>query len=638
MNRAAFAARLRRTYLQIDLRSLALGRIVLGLVLIGDLLRRIPYLRDLYSNLGLIPNHTVLWRPPFPRIFSVFFMASLPEEAALWFVFAFICFFCFLIGYRTRLFHLLSFVMTTSLHNRILPAENWGGVAIGVLMIWTAFLPLGRRFSVDALRASLRARPDETPADLAVGVPPADERQTTSLAALGLLLQIAAVYWLNFVHKSGPTWRDGSAVHYVLWQERIVTWIGLQVRQHTPSAFTKLLTEGTLVIEASAAFLVLTPIFWRWTRFIAALLLVGLHGGIALLVNLGIFSFAMLAFQPFLLTDAQWALFSRLVPRRGRARTVFYDVDCGICWAVVRVLARMDVHRRLRWVPNNELGALPAGVDPALLDRTILVLDPATERRWTRAAAFAEIFGALPLGRLWAWPMRLPGVRTLADRAYDVVARNRTTVSGWFGLAACGVPATATNVVTAAADPVTPLRAWFREQTPFLRELAVAVVFVVLAAEVSVANPAIPRSLRFQHRPAWMAAAVMYPHIFEGWSLFSPDAPLTDETIYVDAVTRGGRHVDPYNEIGSRVAAIPLDRVPVRLAHSSFWCDFTLRLPDAGVLHQAFIEWILRYPERTGKPNDTITRFDAYVVEQRSPKPGQSEPTGFHQRRFLQWP
>jgi len=76
--------RLKRTYLQIDLRSLAFGRIVFGLVLIGDLLRRVPWLRDFYSNVGLVPNHTVLWRPPFPRIFSFLFMASLPEESAAW--------------------------------------------------------------------------------------------------------------------------------------------------------------------------------------------------------------------------------------------------------------------------------------------------------------------------------------------------------------------------------------------------------------------------------------------------------------------------------------------------------------------------------------------------------------------------
>src|SRR6266545_3022034 len=114
---------------------------LVALMLIRDLRRRIPWLRDLCSNAGLIPNHTVLWRPPFPRIFSLMFMSSLPEEAALWFAVTFVCFFCFLIGWRTRLFHVLSFVLTTSLHNRILQAENWGAVAIAVLMLWTMFLP-----------------------------------------------------------------------------------------------------------------------------------------------------------------------------------------------------------------------------------------------------------------------------------------------------------------------------------------------------------------------------------------------------------------------------------------------------------------------------------------------------------------
>jgi predicted DCC family thiol-disulfide oxidoreductase YuxK len=638
---AALAERFKRTYLQIDLRSLALGRIVFGLVLIGDLLRRVPWLRDLYSNAGVIPNHTVLWRPPFPRIFSFLFMASLPEESAIWFCIAFVCFFCFLVGYRTRLFHILSFIMTTSLHNRIMPAENWGSVAMAVLMVWTAFLPLGRRFSVDAIRASLRARPDETPAELAAGVPPPDERQTTSLAALGLLLQISIIYWFNFVHKTGPTWHDGSAVHYVLWQERIVTWLGVQIRTHVPYAFTKLLTRGTLVIEAAVLFLVLSPIFWRWTRFIAALLAFGLHVGIALMVNLGIFSYAMIAFEPFLVTEAQWNLLARLVPTRGRARTVFYDVDCGVCWAVVRVLARMDVHKRLRFLPNTDAAALPAGVDPGLLERTILVVDPARDRRWTRAEAFAEILAALPLGRLWSWPMRLPLIGRAAGRAYDAFARNRTRISIWLGLAACGVPSRAEAVAAAVPGDLqaeTPLRSWFSAQGPFAREILAAVVFIVLTAEVSVANPAVPEALRFTHRPDWMLAAVMYPHIFEGWSLFSPDAPLTDETIYVDAVTRDGRHVDPYNQVASRVSAIPIDRVPVRLGHDSFWCDYTLRLPDAAVYHQALVEWILRYPERTGNPNDTITKFDVWVVNQQSPKPNETAPTHPRKRIFLRWP
>jgi hypothetical protein len=178
-----------------------------------------------------------------------------------------------------------------------------------------------------------------------------------------------------------------------------------------------------------------------------------------------------------------------------------------------------------------------------------------------------------------------------------------------------------------------------RAHVPLARELGIALMFVVLTAEVSVANPSIPRALRWENRPEWMVAAVMYPHIFEGWSLFSPEAPLSDETVVVDAVTRDGRHVDPYNEVGSRVSSLPVESVPVRLGHDSFWCDYTLRIPDAGQYHQALTEWILRYHERTGHERDQITRFDAYVIWQDSPKPGEPQvPSNIRKRRFLRYP
>jgi predicted DCC family thiol-disulfide oxidoreductase YuxK len=638
VNRTALAESLRATYLRLDARTLGVGRIVLALVMIGDLVRRVPWLRDFYTNAGLIPNHTVLWRPPMPRIFSFFFMASLQEEAVLWFAICFLCFFFFLIGYRTRLFHVLSFVMTTSLHNRILFAENWGTVAMGALLLWTMFLPTGRRFSVDAVLASLRARPDETPEELAAGVPPRDDRPATSLAVLGFLLQISIIYWFNFVHKTGPTWHDGTAIYYVLHQERIITVFGLWLREHAPFAVTRLLTKGTLVIEAAAPFLILTPIFWRWTRPLAAVLLIGMHLGIAALVNVGIFSATMVAYQFFLLTEAQWRWFARIVPTRGRARTVFYDADCGICYLCVRVLARLDVHRRLRFLPNSEVAALPAGFDALLLDRYILVVDRARDRRWTRGDACTEILAALPFGRLWSWPLRLPGIRQLANVAYDLVARNRTRISVWLGLSACGV-GSAPRAGTPSAPARSPFGAAMRRRVPLLRELTVALTLVVMAAEVSVANPAVPRVLQFHNRPQWMVAPVMYTHIFQGWSMFAPDAPLSDETIFVDAVTRDGRHVDPYNEVGSRVWSLPVEQVPVRLGHDSFWCDFTLRIPDGGVYHQAFIEWILRYPERTGRPEDQIVKFEVYSLWQDTqPPPGGSRPSNFRKRRFLQWP
>jgi predicted DCC family thiol-disulfide oxidoreductase YuxK len=371
-------------------------------------------------------------------------------------------------------------------------------------------------------------------------------------------------------------------------------------------------------------------------------LLVGLHGSIAAMVNLGIFSAAMIAYDPFLLDTVHWQLLGRLVPRRGRARVVFYDVDCGVCFWLARVTARLDVHRRLRMVSNKDeaaLAAYAAGIDRELLDRTVLVVDPDSPKRaWTRAAAVVEVLAALPFGRLWSWPLRLPGVSALANLGYDQFARNRARISSWLGLAACGRQGVAAPVTEPERQP-TPLRAWLRERRSFVRELGIVFVFIILAAETSVANPSIPRALRFERRPEWMVAAVMYPHVFESWSLFSPEAPLSDETVVVDAVTRDGRHVDPYNEVGSRVSSLPVESVPVRLGHDSFWCDYTLRIPDAPQYHQALLEWLLRYPERTGREQDTLVKFDVYVIWQDSPKPGTPQvPSNIRKRRFLHWP
>lgn len=589
----------------------------------------------------------MLWRPQFPRLFSVFFMASNVDEAAWLFVLAFVCFACLGLGWRTRTSHVLSLVMTTSLHNRILFAENWGAVALGTIMIWTAFLPLGRRWSVDALLASLRTGRDETPADLAAKrLPPPDNRPAVSLACFAILLQIAVIYGFNFAHKSGVTWRQGTAVHYVLNQERIVTTLGVWVREHAPFAFTRAMTYGTLVIEGIAPVLVLAPFFRRWLRALAALLLTGLHGGIALLVNLGSFSAVMIAYYPLLLDGALWdALARRRGPPKEKA-LAFYDAGCGMCFRVVRVLARLDAFGRVRWIPNTDRELLPADVDPGLLETTLLVVDAeprragAPLRRWTRSDAIARVVSLLPGGALVAWVLRVPGLRALAGRAYDAVARSRGEISAWFGLDACGVPASkpAWSPSSPSFGLETPARRWAHRALSIGRELGVAFAVFVLGADALVSNGAVPQALRWEGRPKWMAEILMYPHVFESWSLFAPEAPRGDEMVVVDAVTVDGRHVDPFNEIGSRVHSLPVNDIPVRLGHDSMFCDYSLRIPGEGAYHPAFQDWILRYPQRTGRREDTIVSFEAVKLEHASPGPGQRHPSDVKRHVFLKYP
>ncbi|HEX3905086.1 MAG TPA: HTTM domain-containing protein [Polyangia bacterium] len=294
---------LTRDYLTIDSRSLGAGRIGLGLVLLLDLLRRISVLPLWYSNLGLLPNHTVLWRPPFPRAFSLFFMASLPSEAAVGFVLCAVAYLMLLFGNRTRAAHLASLIAVLSLHGRVLFVQNGGDVVLVELCVWTLFLPTGRRFSLDSLRAR-RA------------IVPPDDGPVVSLAALAVVVQLAVIYFFNALQKSGPTWRGGGAVHYTLYAEGVVTKLGVWVRGWLTLGQSRLLTWSTLTIESILPLLILTPVGRRPARRLAIALMVGLHLGFASFLNLGIFVPAMLAFTPFLVPAADWDALERWWRRR----------------------------------------------------------------------------------------------------------------------------------------------------------------------------------------------------------------------------------------------------------------------------------------------------------------------------------
>jgi hypothetical protein len=306
----------------------------------------------------------------------------------------------------------------------------------------------------------------------------------------------------------------------------------------------------------------------------------------------------------------------------------------------VRTLARLDVYRRLTWISNQDTSALPKDVPPDLLERTMLVVDPdrlpSRDRRWTRSDAFAQLFAALPLGRLWAWPLLAPGLRAAALVAYDAFARNRTTISTSFGLAACGVPG-APPPARAPELAETPLAAWARARLPLLRELGAAFVLFALAADLSATEPALPAALRWDGRPAWAAAVVNYPHALQRWGLLAPEVPTRDSMVVIDAVTRAGRHVDPLNEAGLGVPTPPLVDVPPRLPLDPLWSNYELRIATMSPYHQALLEWLLRYPDRTGRPDDAIVSFDAWVVDHESPRPGETAPTDVRRRRFIHW-
>src|SRR4051812_22404867 len=523
---------LTRVYASIDPRSLAAGRIALALVLLFDLAKRAAELTIWYSNEGLLPNHTLLWRPTHRWVFSFFYMASYPGEAALAMAVCALAYLALLVGYRTRLAHVASFLCMLSLHGRVLFVQNGGDVVLGELCLWTMSLPPGRRWSMDAPLAAWRARDESEalPADDPARAPAApDTRPVVSLAVLAMLVQLAVIYLFNAIHKGGPTWRQGSAVYYVLHQARIVTRLAVWARQHMTFAHFRVLTWSALVIESTLPVLVLSPVLTRWTRRGAILLVWALHIGFAVFLNLGVFVPAMLAFTPNLVPAQDWDALARWWGRR------------------------------------------PSRARPLLA----------------------------ALGRLW---LRTAALLRRLERP--------------------GPPASVPAL---------------RRRLPVVREVLVAACIVVATNQLLVENAAIRQVVRFR-QPEPMLAAMSYLQLFQGWSMFAPDAPGGDMNIYVDAVTADGRHVDPFNAVASPGAPAPGPHIPERLDQNSFFCDYLSRLPGHGELYGAFTEWVLRHPERTHHPQDRIVAFEAFVDEHDNPPPGQQQPRNVRTRSFLRYP
>jgi hypothetical protein len=622
-------ARWRRTidflvsrYLTVDARSLGWFRICFGLHLIANLYDRTqgPDGIAFYTNEGVMPNHYALFAPAGDKIWSLLFPFSTPGEVQVAFVLIFLVYAFYVVGYRTKLFQILVVICLLSLDNRNLHLQNGGIVVTNIVAIWTAFLPVGARFSIDHLLRSLRARVEVDPGELGdraamVVSPPNFAR----LAFFGMVVNFACIYFFNFVHKHGPTWRDGSAVHWVLWQNRINTIWAAWLRMHEPSWFSPVATWATLVIEMALPALLLLPIPPKWPRRAAILGIFALHGFISLLMTLGPFSYSMMAFSLLLMGPEDWAWVSRLFASKRRL-LVLYDPASAIHHRLARVVARLDARRALEFAdirtPEPALAAALPPEGERMMERYPLVVwqrpTPKADADkdgaaflWTGSAGARAVLAALPLGALYAWVVRMPPLRGWIDELLSTSDPNRWIPDEPF-----------------VAAPAAKLK---QRALRGLGEALAAGFLATVLIQVGVDNWAIPDRYRIKNRSEIQRQIVEYLRVPQGWSMFSPDAPKDDGTITIDAVLSDGRHIDPRKQQ-------PPDFEPA--FHGPWyddqqWCDWDLRMRFDGNrhLHPYFRDYIARLDKfHSWKQRAKIVYFDVYWVNNAAPPPGSTQP------------
>lgn len=607
----------RDAYLTFDRRTLGFTRILLGFLLVMDLFRRTPDWMDMFATTGVLPAPLNLGRPQAAGAFTIVNgFVTPPELVGLWIV-IFLTYVCVLVGYRTRLAHLLSVFWVASLNGRVLLIENGGYVVFNLVVMWSAFLPMGDRFSVDAWLESMR-RKRETTADALNRrddlVPEERAKPHVSFVGLCVLLQLAAIYFFNVVHKTGPGWRkDFNAVHYVMYVDRMVTPIVGHTRELLPFGALFLLTKFVIGAEAALPFCLLSPLAKRWARLTAIVLINILHIGFGTFFVLGPFAWSLCVFSTLLLGREDWEDAIRAMRRSHRARTVLFDPASNGALLAARSLARLDRFELLTFVPEPGLA-------------TGIAVRGSGGKAIAGTAGLAQIVAALPLGPTVAWLLRAPLISPLAGAAVGLFESGR--VARFFG------------VRHPASEPEAPApslarRRW-RGAVAALREAAIVVMFaaavnqalvelwvsrerwIAFINELNRTEEVRSFGVKLSPQPEVTRVLAHKLRYLQGWFMFSPNPVMDDGTVVTDAVTIDGRHVDPI--VGK---APDFDLLHAKsFGYNQIWSDYynRIRMQQNHAYRDAMREYLLRYHERTGRPEDQIVSGDVYWLEDMNPR------------------
>lgn len=270
-----------------DLRSLAIFRVVLALLVLADLANRATDMTAHYSDRGILPRAVVANDPDVlsPYAFSLNLISGLPQFQALLFGVAALAALAMLAGYRTRLAVFVVWVLLLSIQYRNPLVLASGDILLRLLLFWSLFLPLGAVWSVDRVRR---------------GGPSRLSMKFLSFGTVALFLQIAVMYWVTAILKTGDEWRDGTALYYTLSQEQVANQLGTFLLNF-PTLLV-IASFATLALEAFGPFLLFSPFFTGPVKTAAVAMFMGLHFGIWLAIDIGIFpwisALCMVCFLP----------------------------------------------------------------------------------------------------------------------------------------------------------------------------------------------------------------------------------------------------------------------------------------------------------------------------------------------------
>lgn len=396
----------------IDARSLAIFRISLALLIIVDLMLRAPDIQVFYTDAGVLPTYLTVtdrWR------FSLHALnGDLWWQIAL-FTVQTLAALGLLLGYRTRIAAVISFVLLISLVNRNPLVQHGGDGLMMAMCFWSMLLPLHLRFSLDAaLDKKNQGDPNRYRED--------SVELVCSAATIGVILQVLYLYVFAGLLKTGDAWRvDFNAAHLAVQAQHYATEFGAYFANFPE--LMKLTTFYVLFVELFVPFLALVPLLW--CRLISLLMFVSLHVGFLLMLHLGTFPFIDFMSLTVLVPAAVWQWMRNTATYNSRSRIkIYYDGGCDLCLKSCLILREFLLPRSVQLIKAQE----DATADSLMNEKNTWLVTDAEGNQYTSWCALSFLFGVSPAFRPIGWLFRFVPER-YGDLLYGFVAIRRGRMS-----------------------------------------------------------------------------------------------------------------------------------------------------------------------------------------------------------------
>lgn len=287
-----------RGCVRIDTRALAAFRVLAGLLIVADLFLRARNFSFFYTEDGVVPQSLAMASTP-DNAFSVYYLTTDPTLIAGLFVLQGLLAIQLIVGFKTRLATVLSFLLVVSLDHHNPLVLSYADVLFRLLLFWSIFLPLGERYSVDAVHA---------------GRPP--RRSISSVASALILGQVVYMYVVNGYHKSHDgLWTGGEATVLIMGLDNTTYLLGEFMRN-----FPTLLQYGGLMWYYLLVFGWLLIVLPGRPRALLVAMFMGGHASFIVTVRIGAFSYValtgLLLFVPVVVWDDAAGLARRSVGSR----------------------------------------------------------------------------------------------------------------------------------------------------------------------------------------------------------------------------------------------------------------------------------------------------------------------------------